>query len=153
MGSLGKILALGLALVVLGFAAWVRLAPTDPADWHRRPSGLRGLGDERGEGSFAATRPLGRRSGAEVLAALDAVALATPRTRRLGGSPEEGIVTWVTRSAVWGFPDYTTAWVGADTVTVFGRLRYGRSDMGVNEARVCAWLAAIGMDAAAQQAP
>jgi hypothetical protein len=147
MGSLGKIIAL--ALLLLGFAGWVRLAPSDPADWHR-PSGLRDLGDERAEGSFAATRPLGERSGAEVLAALDAAALATPRTRRLAGSPGEGMITWVTRSAVWGFPDYTTAWVEGDRFTVHGRLRFGRGDMGVNEARVRAWLAAIGAEAGGQ---
>ena len=149
MGSLGKILALGLVLLLLGFAVWVRLTPSDPADWHRS-SGLRDVGDERGEGSFIATRPLGDRSGAEVLAALDAAALATPRTRRLAGSPGEGMITWVTRSAFWGFPDYTTAWVDTDTVTVHGRLRFGRSDLGVNEARVRAWLAAIGMDGGGQ---
>ena len=43
------------------------------------------------------------------LAALDAVAMAWPRTERLAGGPEEGRITWVTRSALVGFPDYTTA--------------------------------------------
>ncbi|MCU0911304.1 MAG: DUF1499 domain-containing protein [Rhodobacteraceae bacterium] len=145
MGSLPKVMLAALVLAVAGAALWVRLAPADPADWHR-PTALRDPGDERGAGSFAATRLLGERSGTEVLAALDAAALATPRTRRLAGSPEEGIVTWVTRSALWGFPDYTTAWVQADSFTVYGRLRFGRSDFGVNEARVRAWLVGIGAD-------
>jgi hypothetical protein len=43
------------------------------------------------------------------LARLDEIALATPRTTRLAGSPDEGRITWITRSALWGFPDYTTA--------------------------------------------
>ena len=49
------------------------------------------------------------RSPEDVLARLDAIALQTPRTMRLDGSPEDGLITWVTRSAVFGFPDYTTA--------------------------------------------
>ena len=77
---------------------------------------------------------------AELLARLDAVALATPRTTRLAGSVEEGRITWVTRSAAWGFPDFTTAEAGADGLAVEARSRFGQSDMGVNAARLTDWL-------------
>ena len=42
------------------------------------------------------------------LAAIDAAARATPRTRVLAGSVEAGMITYVTRSRLWAFPDYTT---------------------------------------------
>lgn len=134
-----------LALVSVGAGAWVRLAPSDPAVWHVDPvtdaaadGAVRaGLGDAR----VALVVP-----GApdEVLSRLDAIALATPRTKRLSGSPAEGRITWVTRSALWGFPDYTTAAAQAEAggtrLDLFGRLRFGGSDFGVNAARLTDWV-------------
>jgi uncharacterized protein (DUF1499 family) len=81
---------------------------------------------------------------AEALSQLDAIAMATARTTRLSGSPDEGRITWITRSALWGFPDYTTAEAVPDAtgsrLTVHARLRFGRSDLGVNAARLRDWL-------------
>lgn len=82
-------------------------------------------------------------AGPDGLARLDKVARATARTRVLAGSVEEGMVTYITRSAVIGFPDYTTVRQEGDTLTLFARLRFGRSDFGVNAKRADAWLAAI----------
>jgi uncharacterized protein (DUF1499 family) len=83
----------------------------------------------------------------EVLAALDAIARATPRTRVLAGSVAEGKITYVTRSAFWGFPDYTTVLAvpveGGAAPVIWARQRYGRGDLGVNRARVERWLAAL----------
>ncbi|MCU0906690.1 MAG: DUF1499 domain-containing protein [Rhodobacteraceae bacterium] len=129
-----------LVLVAAGMA-WVRLAPSDPARWHVDPAT-----GTSGPGSHAArvTLPLPPEA---ALAALDAIAMAEPRTIRLAGSPAEGRITWVSRSRVFGFPDYTTAAAvprgdGSELV-VFGRLRFGQSDLGVNAARVGRWLAAL----------
>lgn len=65
----------------------------------------------------------------------------------------EGIVTYVQRSALFGFPDYITVRFvsatapldggSASTLVVFSRSRLGQSDLGVNEKRVTAWLAAL----------
>jgi hypothetical protein len=129
-----------LALVVLALAAalWVRLAPSDPARWHTDP--LAGVTDRK---SFA-TKAGDPRPPAEALAALDAIALATPRTARLAGSPEAGRITWITRSALWGFPDFTTAAAVSDgtgtTLAILARARFGAYDWGVNRKRVEAWL-------------
>ena len=57
------------------------------------------------------------------------------------GSVAEGRVTYVTRTKWIGFPDYTTAEQHDDVLRVWGRLRFGRSDFGVNKARVDRWLA------------
>lgn len=86
---------------------------------------------------------LGRGAPEDLLARLDAVALATPRTRRLAGSVAEGRITWITRSALWGFPDYTTAEVRPDGLYVHARLRFGSEDMGVNAARLRDWLSRL----------
>ncbi len=134
-----------LVIVVVAAGASVRLAPSDPTVWHIDPTtdaaadaAIRaGMGDAR----VALALP-----GApeEVLARLDAIALATPRTVRLAGSAAEGRITWVTRSAVWGFPDYTTASARADAegtrLDLFGRLRFGGSDLGINAARLTDWV-------------
>lgn len=65
----------------------------------------------------------------------------------------EGIVTYVQRSAVFGFPDYISVrFVSAgksddgqlsSTLVVFSRSRLGQSDLGVNGKRVNAWLDAL----------
>ena len=141
-------LALFALLVVLA-AAYVRLAPSDPDRWHRfAPPGP--PGDYPATGGFTARRVVGG-DPAGVMAALDQIARDTPRTRVLAGSAAEGFVTYVTRSALWGFPDYTTVYLtrtdpqadGDTTLTIHARLRFGQSDMGVNAARVRAWLAAL----------
>jgi uncharacterized protein (DUF1499 family) len=134
-------LAGGLAAALIGFAAYVRLAPSDPTRWHV-PVAVEGQ-----EGTVvsltggASMRVAG--DGAALLARLDAVALATPRTIRLAGSVAEGRITWITRSALWGFPDYITAEAGEDALSVLARLRFGSSDMGVNAARLSDWLARL----------
>ncbi len=135
-----------LVLLFLAGTAWVRLAPSDPARWHVDPAAA-----ETGAGRFVVRPEGGDIAGpvlpmppAEALAALDAVARATPRTQVLAGSVEEGRITYVTRSLLWGFPDYTTVEAvpveGGARLVIFARLRFGESDMGVNAARVRGWL-------------
>src|SRR6056297_2625384 len=133
MRMLSTILAI-LVLLFLAGTAYVRLAPTDPALWHVDPAAA-----ETGAGRFVVRPQGGDIAGpvlpmppAEALAAIDAVARATPRTRLLAGSPEEGRVTYVTRSALWGFPDYTTVEAvpaeGGAALVIYARLRFGESD-------------------------
>ena len=74
-------------------------------------------------------------------------ALRSPRRLRtevLAGSPSEGRVTYITRSMWFGFPDYTTVQLEDDGLEIYGRLRFGQSDQGVNRARVEGWLDRIG---------
>lgn len=139
-------LVVGLVLVaVAGFGAYVRLAPSDPARWHVAPEAAGPWGEvTAGEGWASLRLPPERGEPRALLARLDAVALATPRTIRLAGDVADGRITWVTRSALWGFPDHTTAEVRPDGLYVRARLRFGRGDMGVNAARLRDWLARLG---------
>ncbi|WP_371059404.1 DUF1499 domain-containing protein [Rhodosalinus sp. 5P4] len=126
-------------LVVVNVAAWVRFAPTDVARWHAVPQ-VDGNEDLPGG---VKRRVAG--AGAEGLAAFDRVARAAPRTRVLAGSPQEGRITYVSRSRVFGFPDYTTVALDGEDLVVHGRLRFGQSDLGVNKARVDGWLSKAGL--------
>lgn len=128
-------------LAVAGLVGFVRLAPSDPARWHGDPAeGVAGDNSHVAK-VFLPMEP------SEALAAFDRVAMAEPRTSRLAGGAEEGRITFVSRSRLWGFPDYTTVAAepgdGGAWLVIHARARFGRSDLGVNAARVNRWLAAI----------
>jgi hypothetical protein len=126
---------LGLVLVaIVAGMAYVRLAPSDPARWHAMPESL-APGDLAG----GAVRVV-----PGDLAALDAIIRATPRSRVLAGDVAQGMITYVTRSRVFGFPDYTTVRQSGERLEIYGRLRFGKSDLGVNAARIDGWLQRLG---------
>lgn len=127
-------MALGLILVlVVAMVAYIRLAPSDPGRWHVPPRADADRDLKGGVVRVVETGPDG-------LARLETIILATPRTHILAGSVKEGMITYVTRTRVFGFPDYTTVRQYGDTLRVHGRLRFGRKDFGVNKARVDGWL-------------
>ncbi|OYU19275.1 MAG: hypothetical protein CFE34_06325 [Rhodobacteraceae bacterium PARR1] len=139
-----------LGLLILGAGAYVRLAPSDPTIWHIAPGteaaadcAVLRASDSARLACVVAETP------AAVLARLDAVAMATPRTLRLAGSAEEGRITWITRTRLWGFPDYTTAEARAEgtgtRLDFYARQRIGSKDWGVNAARLTDWKAALGL--------
>jgi len=137
-----------LAGAVAGLA-YVRLAPSDAARWHVDP----GTGTVAACTAVEATRSSGRvtclvpEDPASLLARLDGIALATPRTTRLEGSAETGRITWITRSAVLGFPDFTTAQVAptpeGTRLDILARPRFGAYDWGVNAGRLSGWMARL----------
>ena len=134
-------------IAALGLMAYVRLAPSDPAVWDVPPA-IYGWDHgtpfdtviaQTGGASLRLSSATG--DPAQHLARLDAIAMATPRTTRLAQSDTR--ITWITRSALWGFPDYTTAEVRPDGLYIYARLRFGSSDMGVNAARLNDWLSRL----------
>ncbi|MFT7593448.1 MAG: hypothetical protein ACI8R4_000761 [Paracoccaceae bacterium] len=135
MGRFVMVLWILLAIVVVGLG-YIRLAPSDPTQWHVAP-------DVSGDKLIAtgATRLV--QTGPDGLARLHDIALTTPRTSVLAGSVDAGMITYITRSKLFGFPDYITAQQDGDNLKILGRLRFGRSDMGVNGARLKAWVDAL----------
>lgn len=148
-----KYILLALVAVAILGAIFVRLRPLNPDDYtgHLQegfPTGNVDFPVEKA-GSYLQsvdfTQPVD-----EVAAKLRAIIEATPRTTLMAGSlaaePPALIynATYVTRSALWGFPDVTTVEVAATNrgaaVTLYGRLVYGKADMGVNKARIEGWL-------------
>lgn len=132
-----------LAIAFVGLQLYVRFSPNAPEDWHLEPAEV----DHPGR---AGLRLIGRdapRFGADpdtVLQTFSDIALEEPRTRLLDGSLDEGMMTFVSRSRFWGFPDMITAMAvdeGAETkLSLVARARFGKSDMGVNEERLNRWL-------------
>ena len=144
-------LTLAFAIIAaLGLLAYIRLAPSDPAVWNVSPA----TQVEAGQGpclTAITTQTNGARAAClspdspeTLLAKLDATAMATPRTTRLDGTPQSGRITWITRTALIGYPDYTTAEATqtpkGTRLDIHARQRFGASDFGVNTARLTAWL-------------
>ncbi|WP_299946507.1 DUF1499 domain-containing protein [uncultured Ruegeria sp.] len=121
------------AMVLLG--GYIRLSPSDTARWHVAPQGA---DKDMRNGVVRVVN-----TGPDGLAKLDAIATDAPRTRVLEGSVPEGMVTYITRSNVFGFPDYTTVQQDGDELHVYARSRFGRKDFGVNRDRVSGWLALL----------
>jgi uncharacterized protein (DUF1499 family) len=130
MGRSFMVFVVVLVLVFLAVGVWVRFAPSDPVRWHVRPVATQ---DRINQGSAVL------RISHQSLLDLNKIALSTPRTRVLAGSVQDGMITYITRSAFWGFPDYITVAEQGDDLIVFARLRFGRSDFGVNEKRLKDW--------------
>ena len=137
-----------LAFVATALCLWIRLAPSDPALWHvaiadQTPAKPGPCADQiRTQANGARATCLLADDPATVLARLGAAASTTARTTQLAAT--DGMTTWITRSPLMGFPDYTTAQVRADPhgtrLDIHARQRFGASDLGVNTARLKMWL-------------
>lgn len=81
-----------------------------------------------------------------LIAVVDQVAAAEPRTRETARTPRARQFVQVSR--VFRFPDDITVEAlpcdAGATLAIWSRARYGYADFGVNRARVDRWLAAIG---------
>ncbi len=136
------------ALVLIGavgFSGYVRLVPADPAVWNVDPL----TAPDPATPNFARIAP-GEIVGGDVATLADradAAMRGMDRTRLLAGSVADGQMTYITRSLVMGFPDFTSIHVfeqnGEATLAAFARSRFGKSDMGVNQVRIDALRAAL----------
>ncbi|MBS1304150.1 DUF1499 domain-containing protein [Loktanella sp. SALINAS62] len=137
------VLALLIAVAVV--IVYVRLSPTDMARYHLPPAATE-PGDSGTANSFTAARQI-TTSAPGVLQAVMTLADRQPRNTLVAGSVDENLLTFETRSRLMGYPDYTTVTVVDDDsplLIVQGRSRFGKSDMGVNWARVQNWLTQLG---------
>ena len=155
--------AVGVTLFA-GTIAYVRSLSHDVAQWHVDPQ----TAPDPSTPNWYRVMPGGENAApvfdvtsAELSAAFDRVVSEQPRVELLqddrlpnttgGDRPAQliGPVTWVQRSALFGFPDYISVAflpVGdgqQSTLAIFSRARLGQSDLGVNDKRVTAWLAAL----------
>lgn len=131
MVSFGIVGLLGLCLL-----AYIRFAPSHVSKWHVDPR----MGQDAVLANGIRKRLLTGRAG---LRRIDRIAEADPRTERLAGSVEQGLVTYVTRSRMVGFPDYTTVMQAGEELVILARSRFGRRDFGANAERVSRWLKAL----------
>jgi uncharacterized protein (DUF1499 family) len=153
MKVLGYILV-GLLVLVAGALLYVRFAPLDAATWHvdpltaptpATPNSWRIAPPGQSPGTAGQPSAIYRATPAELMAAFDRIALQQPETTRIAGTPEEGLVTYVQRTKLVKYPDYISVKAvdvgdGRSALAVLSRSRYGKSDMGVNKARMAEWL-------------
>lgn len=132
-----KMLVTLLLILIIASMAYVRLAPSDPARWHRMPEF-----DTSRESVGSAFRVI---EGAGLLAQFAETAQDWPRVGVLAGTVEDGRMTWVARSAMIGFPDYITAEQTDDALRIYSRLRFGKHDFGANAKRLDAMLKAANL--------
>ncbi len=145
-----KLVVIALIVLAVGVMGWIRLAPSDPARWHEdprlvtRPTSpnfhlIRMVGGDEMPRVFQMTP--------EALAAqIDQIA-RTDGAELIAGSLASGHMTYLSRTRLMGYPDYTSILIepageGA-MLLAFARSRFGHSDLGVNHARIIRWLDAL----------
>lgn len=142
-----KVLYLLVALGVLlaGILLWVRVAPSDPAQWHVDPVTV----------ADPSTPNWSRIAAGEIVAPtgtlaprIEAALAGEERVALLAGLLAEGWATYVQRSRLMGYPDYLSIRIlpagdGQETLVVLSRSRFGQSDLGVNAARLARLRAAL----------
>ena len=146
MRVLALLLLVGSAIALL----FARLAPSDPATWNIDPTDpaikpgpkgylMRANGD--------APSPVFDAAPGMLLETLEDIALMTPGTERLAGDPLRRQLTFLSRSAFLGLPDYTTVQaitVGARTsLVIYARSRFLPTGKAAHKARVDNWLKAL----------
>lgn len=137
-----------LALLLVGLVAgaiWVRLAPLPADQYHRVPSVVQAVGDWPEGSAFEAVRQLPDPKAR--LQELDRIIRAAARTVPLEGTPDEGLLTYVSRSALLGLPAISTLWIEGDRIHLRGASVFGEPDFGANRARIESWLARAGLQA------
>jgi uncharacterized protein (DUF1499 family) len=137
-----------LLAALIGLQAYVRLAPTQSKNWVIEDT-QKEPGNYPSAGGFMAVW-LVEGDGSETKEKVDRALLALPRTQKVG--QVQGQDVYVSRSLIWGFPDYITvalntlAGMQQTRAVIFSRLRFGQSDMGVNQKRVKQVLTVFGHD-------
>lgn len=153
------LLAAVVVLIVVAIIA-IRSMGHDAARWHvdpltaptpSSPNSYR-VGPANGEIDVDAVAPIYAVDSDTLGMRFDAMVRSRSRTEVVDGSAADGWVTYVQRSALFGFPDYVSVrfidlpdvdGVEQSTIAIFSRSRLGESDLGVNEKRVNGWLEAL----------
>lgn len=140
-----------IGLLILGLAVWIRLSPVSVDRFHQDPETaerpsvpghvLMRAGGDMEPASFEMDR-------ATLADRLEAVILDTPRTVKLAGDLQSGFASYVTRSALIGFPDIASVKVisaddGTSQIIILSRLRFGQRDFGVNRAKLEDWISRL----------
>lgn len=145
-----KLVAIVVLLAVAGIMLFVRLSPNSVADWHEDPAFVKKPAKPNahlirlvGGDEIAPIYGLSPEALAE---RIDQIAREDGATL-FAGSAESGHMTYISRSPMMGFPDFTSVKVSragdGATFAAFARARFGYSDMGANRARLSRWTAAL----------
>lgn len=126
-----------LAILVLGVMAYIRHAPSDPTQWHVPIFVTENATYAGGAERFVAGDP------GPLMQKLDQIIQSEPRSTQIAGQAEDGHVTYVVRTRWMGYPDYVTVQSTQNGIQIYSRLRFGKSDLGVNANRLDRWIAQL----------
>ena len=126
-----------LAILVLGVMAYIRHAPSDPTQWHVPIFVTENATYDGGAERFVAGDP------GQLMQKLDQIIQSEPRSTQIAGQAEDGHVTYVVRTRWMGYPDYVTLQSAQNGIQIYSRLRFGKSDLGVNANRLDRWIAQL----------
>ena len=140
-------------LLLLGYIAYIRVAPSNPLIWHvdpleaEKPRKPNAFLWRPGEGKFPV--PEFDMDALSLARAFDALVTKGSNVTQLAGAPEQLFVTYIARTKVMQYPDYVSIRFidldgGRSTLAVFSRARFGYGDRGVNRKRVLGWMKAQG---------
>ncbi|MEM7439186.1 MAG: DUF1499 domain-containing protein [Pseudomonadota bacterium] len=142
-----------LAAAIVAFVIYVRIAPSNPSIWHVDPATVSKTAKPNqyllsAASSADGPAPTFALSPDALSEKLDTVARSEGATV-LAGSATQGHVTYVVRTKTMAYPDYISVRVSPEgegaKLDIYSRSRFGRSDLGVNKARVRRWLKKIGL--------
>ena len=126
-----------LFVLFVGFAIWVRIAPSDPARWHVDPL----TAPDPTTPNFARADRVVALPLAEVAARIAQRATSEGAVRLAG---DDTWSTWVARTRTMRYPDYVSIRLLPDgngtRIVALSRSRFGYGDGGVNAARLRRWL-------------
>jgi uncharacterized protein (DUF1499 family) len=151
------VVLVGVMAVLAAAVIYIRTVGHDPAVWHVDPlTALEPLTPNSfyvgpAEGSAQAPDAEARIYAVapqDLARAFDNFVMGQPRVEFVAESEDKLWVTYVQRTERLQVPDYISVRFlpyadGLSTISIFSRSRFGHGDMGVNAARVTAWLAAL----------
>ena len=134
------------------FFVWPRFAPVNAEKWHVDPETVqktRRPNQYLVRDGADAQSPVFDMPASAVFDHFDKIARQKPNVTLVAGDPATGWATYEQRSKKVQYPDYISVRAtdledGRSKLSIYSRSRFGRSDLGVNEARVTNWLAALG---------
>lgn len=131
-----------LSAALLGVLSYIRFAPADIDGLHLDPA-TADLTDKPNE--YRITSAVFDMTPEKLIKTFDDLAMLQPRVKRLAGSVDDLMITYLQRSKTVGYPDYITvkatpAGAEQSQLVIFSRSRFGHSDLGVNKRRIDAWL-------------
>ena len=143
----------GLVVVVVGMLAVAQLGMRfgishDPVELHVDPIEVVAPDKNNFDLLVPPYSPEFDASASELEDAVAIVMSSLARTDQVASSESPPLSTWVTTSAVWAFPDYTSIRIipvddEISTIAIFARSRFGLNDLGVNADRNEAIVAAL----------
>lgn len=128
--------------IAAALALYVRFAPNDVAEVHRDPVS-EGASGQNMAVLAPPDAPVYDVTPERLFALLEGVVIDTPRVEKVAEGPDPLHASYISRTPLMGYPDYVSLRVisveGGASFAIWSRSRFGRSDFGLNAARIERW--------------